>query len=56
MGRFMTCTPHRKSLDSSIHVEFLWKERDYLKDLSVDGRILKQILNKQNENGWTRFI
>jgi hypothetical protein len=52
----MTCTPHRKLLESSIRVEFLWQERDYLKDLSVDGRILKQILNKQNENGWTRFI
>jgi len=45
MGRFMTSTPHRKLLDSSIHVGFCGK-RDHLKDLSVDGRILKQILNK----------
>jgi len=23
----MICTPHKKLLDSSIHVGFLWKER-----------------------------
>jgi hypothetical protein len=44
-----------------VHASFRWgglRERDHLKDLDVDGRlILKLILNKQNERKtWTRLI
>jgi hypothetical protein len=40
---------------TEIHNGFCGK-RDHLYDLSVDGRILKLIVNKQNKKEWTTFI
>jgi hypothetical protein len=43
-----------------LHTEFWWRdlrERDHLKDLGIDGRIiLKWILNKLDGKAWTGLI
>jgi hypothetical protein len=42
-----------------MHSRFQWqslKERGHLKDLGIDGRIIRQILKKPDGRMWTGFI